>query len=161
MADAVRRQARAALVPQVIAQGAFEVNGVRMTERTSAWVVGGQLRWSLSLGGSELARVAAATESRARARAQAEDARGMVHLDVVSALRRLESARARHAVGRAAVEQARESHRIIRNRFDAGAASVTDVLRASSATLDAEALRIGAVVDAMVSDAMLRRAVGR
>jgi WS/DGAT/MGAT family acyltransferase len=40
-------------------------------------------------------------------------------------------------------------------------ASVNDVLRAANAVLDAESQRIGAVVDLLVSQAMLDRAVGR
>jgi hypothetical protein len=40
-------------------------------------------------------------------------------------------------------------------------AGVTDVLRASTARLEAEANRVSALVDTMVSGAMLRRAVGR
>ena len=38
---------------------------------------------------------------------------------------------------------------------------MNDVLRASTAVLDAEASRTAAVVDLMVAAAMLRRAVGR
>ena len=38
---------------------------------------------------------------------------------------------------------------------------VNDVLRASTAVLDAEANRTAAIVDVMIADAMLRRAVGR
>jgi outer membrane protein TolC len=51
--------------------------------------------------------------------------------------------------------------RITRDRFDAGLASVNDVLRASSALLDAEAERASAIVDAMVAGARLGRATGR
>jgi outer membrane protein TolC len=64
-------------------------------------------------------------------------------------------------VGRAAVEQARESQRIIRDRFDAGLAPVNDVLRASTAVIDADARRVAAVIDAMVATAMLNQALGR
>jgi outer membrane protein TolC len=84
-----------------------------------------------------------------------------VHVDVVTAFRRLEAAEARQAVSRAAVDQARERQRIVRDRFDAGMAGVTDVLQASSAVTDAEAQRVSAVVDAMASEALLRRAIGR
>lgn len=161
LAEAQRRGARAALIPQVVAQALVDVNGTRFRERESGWLVGGEVRWSLSLGGGERAAIDAAAQSAARARAEAEDARAAVHVDVVSALRGVETARARVAAGRAAVDQARESQRIIRDRFDAGIASVNDVLRASSAVLDAEASRISALVDAAVSEARLRRALGR
>jgi outer membrane protein TolC len=159
-ADAAGRTARTALVPQIAAQAAFDVSGTAFADRASAWLIGGEMRWNLSLGGAELARMKAATESRLRAAAHAEDVRAAVQVEVVSAFRRLEAARARQAAGRAAVDDARESERIVRDRFDAGMANVTDVLRASSAVLDAEAQRISAAVDAMVSRAMLDRAVG-
>jgi outer membrane protein len=156
-----RRQARAALVPQVAAQAGFDVSGTRINDRASSWLVGGEVRWTFSLGGAELAQRKAAIEAAARARAEADDARSAVHVEVVSALRRLEAARARQAVGRAAVEQAHESQRIIRDRFDAGLVGVNDVLRASTAVLDADTQRVSALVDAMNSEAMLRRALGR
>ena len=85
----------------------------------------------------------------ARAQAEQDAVRAAVHVDVVTALRRLATARARQEAGRAAVAEARESQRIVRDRFDAGLASVTDVLRASTAVLDAEASQVSALVDAL------------
>ena len=79
----------------------------------------------------------------------------------MTALRRLEAARARQAVGLAAVSQARESERIIRNRFAAGLVGVGDVLRASSAVLDATHQRTVAFVDAISGAALLQRSLGR
>ena len=161
LADTGRRRARAALVPQVAAQAGFDISGTRINDRASSWLVGGEVRWTFSLGGAELAQTKAAIGAAARAHAEADDARSAVHVEVVTALRRLEAARARQAVGRATVEQARESQRIIRDRFDAGLVGVNDVLRASTAALDADTQRISALVDAMNSGAMLRRALGR
>ena len=161
LADADGKGARTALIPQVAAQAAFDLSGTRFSDRASSWIVGGELRWNLSIGGAELARSRAAGEARVRAAAEAEDARAGVHVEVVTAFRRLEAADARQAVGRAAVDQARERQRIIRDRFDAGIAGVTDVLQASSAVTEAEAQRVSAVVDAIASEAMLRRAIGR
>jgi outer membrane protein len=161
LADADRRTARAALIPQVSLQGVFDVSGTQFTHRASAWLAGAGVRWNLSLGGAERAQLTAATEARTRAAAEAEDVRAAVHVEVVTALRQLQAANARQAAGRAAVEQARESHRITRDRFEAGLAGVTDVLRASSAVVEAERQRISAVVDTVVSAAMLRRALGR
>lgn len=161
VADVGRRQARAALIPQVGAQAGFDVSGTRFNDRASSWIVGGEVRWTFSLGGAELAQTKAAAAAVARARAEADDAQSAVHVEVVSALRRLEAARSRQVVGRAAVEQARESQRIIRDRFEAGLVAVNDVLRASTAVLDADTQSVSALVDAMVSEAMLRRALGR
>jgi outer membrane protein TolC len=161
LAETGRRQARSALIPQVAAQAAFDVTGTSFADRASAWIVGGEFRWTFSTGGAELARSRGAAAGESRARAEAEDARARVQVEVVTALRRLEAARARQAVGLAAVNQARETERIIRDRFAAGLVGVGDVLRASSAVLDATSQRTAALVDAIGSDALLRRAVGR
>ncbi len=159
-AEAAQRQARAALIPQVGAQAVFDVSGTRFSDRTSSWIVGGELRWAFSTGGAELASVKAAAAGSARTHADADDIRAAVHVDVVSALRKMESARAREPVVRAAVDQARESQRIVRDRFAAGIAPVNDVLRASASVLEADANRISALADAIVANAMLRRALG-
>lgn len=161
IAAAARQQARSALIPQVAAQAAVDVAGTRFADRASSWIVGGELRWTFSAGGAELAAMKAAAASLARTQAEADDARAAVHVDVISALRRVEASRARYDVARAAVDQARESQRIIRDRFEAGIAPVNDVLRASTALLDAEANSVSALVDTMVARAMLHRALGR
>jgi outer membrane protein TolC len=161
IASAARQQARSALVPRAAAHAAVDVAGTGFADRASSWLVGAELRWTFSTGGAELAAMKAAAASIARARAEADAARAAVHVDVITALRQVESARARYAVGRASVDQARESQRIIRDRFDAGMAPINDVLRASTAILDAEANSVSALVDTMVARAMLHRALGR
>lgn len=161
LSDTLRSQTHAAFLPQVAAQAAVEMSGTRLNDRASAWVVGGQLRWSFSVGGAERARMKAAAEASSRARLEREEARAAVEVEILGAQYRLESARARQAVGLATVDQARESQRIVRNRFEAGLATVTDVLRASTAVLDADAQRTAALVDALISRAALDKAVGR
>ena len=161
LADTMQRASRAALIPQLSAQAGVDFSGTTFNDRSSSWLFGGELRWSFSSGGAERARMKAAAEAASRARLDREDARAAVEVEVVSAIRRLDAARARQRVGAAAVEQARESQRIIRDRFDAGIAGTDDVLRASTAVLDAEAQRASALVDGIVAQAMLDRAIGR
>jgi outer membrane protein TolC len=161
LAEKNQSQATAALIPQVAAQAAYDVSGTQFADRAGSWIVGGQIRWTFSTGGAELASRKAAAAAITRAAAESDDIRASVHVEVVTAAGRVESARAREAAGRAAADQARESQRIIRDRFEQGMAGVNDVLRASSAVLDAEANRTAAIVDVMIGDAMLRRAVGR
>ncbi len=161
VARAGRSQARASLVPQVAAQGIVGASGTSFADRASSWIVGAEARWNLSFGGAERARLRAAAAAETRAAAEADEARAGVHVEVVTALRRLQAADARLAAGRAAVRQAQEAERIVRDRFEAGLATVTDLLRATSAVLDADAQRSSASVDALVADAQLRRALGR
>ena len=161
IADVARNGARGALLPRVAAQAAVDLSGTHVTDRASSWIVGGELRWTFGVGGRERARARGAAAAAAQARLEQAEADGRVEVEVVSALRRFESARARQAVGTAAVEQARESQRIIRDRFEAGLAGTDDVLRASATMLDADTRRTAALVDALVAKAMLDRAVGR
>ncbi|MGE0864178.1 MAG: TolC family protein [Vicinamibacterales bacterium] len=161
MADAGRRQARAAWWPQVAAQAAYQYDGLTFSERASAWTVGGEVRWSFATGGAAKASVRAAAEAAERARLTQEEARAAVHVELRSATSRLESATAREAVARATVAQARESQRIVRDRYDAGMTGVSDVLRAATAVLDAETLRLAALVDRIEAQAALNRALGR
>ena len=76
---------------------------------------------------------ASAQASFATPRAEAERARAeaAVRLEVLTAMEQLGAARARQDVGRAAVVQARESQRMIRDRYEAGIAPAADVIRAA------------------------------
>jgi outer membrane protein len=153
--------ARAPLLPMATAQAGYELNGTQFGDRAGGWIVGAELRWTLSTGGTDRSRLRAAKEESTRARAAAEAVRAAIQVDVLTALRRWQSAQAREMVARAAVAQAEESQRIIRDRFEAGIAPVEDVVRASNARMDAETDRVAAVVDAVMAAAALRRAVGR
>lgn len=149
------------LVPQAVVQGALDFAGTEFDRRASAWIAGAEFRWTWSPGGAETARRRAAANALTRARAEAEDARARAHVEVLTALRRIEAARARRDASRTAVDQARESQRIVRDRFEAGVAGVNDVLRASTALLDAQANDVAAAVDGIVGAAALRKALGR
>jgi outer membrane protein TolC len=160
-AEEAERAAGRLLVPQVGVQAGLDLAGTDFGHRAGAWVAGGVLQWTLSTGGAELARRRAAAEQLVRARADAEDTRAAVRVELVTAYRRLETARQRQLAARTGVAQARESQRIVRDRFDAGMAGVNDVLRASSDLLDAESNEVAARVDALVASAALARAAGR
>jgi len=161
LAAAGRRQAKGAWWPQVAAQGAYQYDGLDFSNRASAWVVGGEARWTFATGMGDRAATKAAVAAEQRARASREDARAAVQVDVLSAVRQLESAEAREAVARASVAQARESQRIIRDRYDAGMAGVQDVLGAAAAVLNAETSRVSAVADRIAAQAALDSAIGR
>ena len=85
----------------------------------------------------------------------------MARLDVQIAIARLEAARASEAVGRAAAEQARESRRIIRDRYESGLTDAAMLLRAADAVQQADAQQIAARVNVLTATASLQRATGR
>jgi outer membrane protein TolC len=161
LADASYAASRATFLPQLAAQGAYEWNGRTVGSQVSAWTVGAELRISLFRGLADRARLAELRETRTRRALEREQAEIAARLDVRAALARLEAAHAREATGRASIAGAKESQRIIRNRYEAGMADVTELLRASEAVLSAESMATSALVDALVQAAALERAVGR
>jgi outer membrane protein TolC len=161
LAQVGRSAAKSAFLPQAYFQAMYDMNGNTFGDRASSWLVAGQIRINLFAGLGDSARLRAATEAQVRAEAEREHVLNAVRLEVRTARAELDAALAREAVGRAVVLQARESQRIIRDRYESGLAGVSDVLRAANALLDAETLRIASVVDVMVGQAALDRAVGR
>ncbi|MBI4486065.1 MAG: TolC family protein, partial [Acidobacteria bacterium] len=124
LAGAARDAARAAFLPQVAAQGGWELNGGSWHTRASSWVMGAVARINVFHGFADKARLAEAREQAARRALEREKAESAARLDVRIAVARVEAARATAEVAGAAAEQARESRRIIRDRYEA---SLTDV----------------------------------
>lgn len=161
LARAGETTARAAFFPQVLAQGGWELNGGTWDSRASSWVVGVVARVNLFRGFGDKARLAGARDQAARRALERNKAQTAARLDVHVALAKLDAARASEAVGRDAVAQARESQRIIRDRYEAGLADVTSLLRSAEAVAQAEAQQIAAQAAVLVHTAALQRALGR
>ena len=161
LADNGRRTARAALWPSVGVQAGWEFNGASLGAQQSSWVIGAELRVNVFRGFADTARMSEAGHAHARAAAERERVERRIEVDVRGALAQLAAARAREDAGRAALSQARESQRIIRDRYEGGLATVTDVLRAAEATLAAESRATGAEMDVVLRTVALDRALGR
>jgi outer membrane protein len=161
LAGATRTAARAAFLPQVTAQGGWEFNGGGWNTRTSSWVVGAVARINVFHGFADTARLVEAREQTTRRALEREKAETAARLDVHIAVARLDAARSSDAVGRAAVEQARESRRIIRDRYEAGLSDVASLLRAAEAVLQAETQQTAARVAVLTETAALERTLGR
>jgi outer membrane protein TolC len=160
-ARANQTAARAAFFPHVSAQGGWELNGGRWNSRASSWVVGAVARVNLFNGFADKARLAEAADQVTRYALEREKAETAARLDVNVAVARLEAARAREAVGRDAVAQARESQRIIRDRYEAGLTDVASLVRSAEAVAQADAQQVAAQVAVLTTSADLQRALGR
>jgi outer membrane protein TolC len=160
-ADNGQRTARAALLPTVGVQGGWELNGSTLGAQQSSWVVGAEVRMNVFRGFADTARIAEARHAHVRATAERERVAQRIEVDVRAALAQLAAARGREEAGRAALSQARESQRIIRDRYESGMATVTDVLRAAEATLEAESRATFAEMDVILQTVALDRARGR
>ena len=153
--------AKSSFYPQAAVQGVYEFNGGTFADRVSAWTVGAVFRWNLFGGFADSARLGEAKAATARARADRARQEAAARVDVRAAAARLDDARARAEVGRLAVAQAKESQRIVRDRFDAGLAPVNDLLRSAMAVLEADSHQTAAAIDVLISAALLDRARGR
>jgi outer membrane protein TolC len=161
LASAAVDAAQAAFLPQLAAQGAWELNGGAWNSRSSSWVAGAVARINLFHGFADKARLAEAREQATRRAHEKEKAETMARLDVQIAIARLEAARASEAVGRAAADRARESRRIIRDRYESGLTDAAMLLRAADAVEQADARQIAARVQVLTATAALQRAIGR
>jgi outer membrane protein len=161
LAAATETAAREAFLPQVAAQGGWELNGGVWNSRASSWVVGAVARINVFHGFADKARLAEAREQRTRRALEREKTETAVRLDVHVAVARLDAARASEMVGRAAVAQARESQRIVRDRYEAGLTDVASLLRAGEAVVQAETQQTAAQVAVLTETAALERTLGR
>jgi outer membrane protein TolC len=161
LAANARRAARAAFLPQVGVQGVWEANGASPGGQVASWALGAQVRLNLFRGLADQARLAEAAEAEVREVAERERLEAAIRVEVRAAAARLQAARARAEVARTALAQARESQRIIRDRYESGLSTVTDLLRAAQAVLQAQALAERARVDVILQNVAVDRAVGR
>lgn len=161
LAAAAVDAARANFLPRVYAQGGYEANGGTWGSRASSWMAGAVARVNLFRGFADQARLAEARHTQSLRAIDREKADTAARLDVRMAVARLEAARAAEGVGRTAVTQARESHRIMRDRYDGGLADVAALLAAAEAVQQAEARHATARVDVTVAAATLSRALGK
>jgi outer membrane protein len=161
LAAATRTAARAAFLPQVTVQSGWEFNGGAWNTRASSWVVGAVARINVFHGFADKARLVEAREQARRRALEREESESAARLDVHIAVARLDAARASEAVGRAAVEQARESRRIVRDRYEVGLTDVASLLRAAEAVVLAETQQTAAQVAVLTETAALERTLGR
>lgn len=154
-------EARASFLPQVDLQAGWEGNGATWASRSSSWIVGASARINLFRGRSDHARLGAANDVLIERKQQLSKAETQAKVDVIAATARLDAARATVLVAHAAVAQAHESHRIIRDRYEAGLADVAALLRATEAVTQAETQLNAADAAVLTMSAALERAIGR
>ena len=153
--------ARAAFLPQVSAQAGWEANGGTWASRSPSWAVGVVGRVNLFRGFADQARLKAAESDASRRAAERRQVESAARLDVLAARARLDAAFAGEVAGRAAVTQAQESQRIVRDRYEQGLADSVALLRAAEMAYEAEADQAAASAEGLVARAALDRALGR
>lgn len=153
--------ARDEFLPRIDMLGSWERdNQTFAAHGGNNWTAGATLTFNIFNGGAHRAQVA---ESKAREH-QAEALRFQteltVRLQVHEAYLNLNAARERVNVSRDSSAQAKESLRILRNRYDAGLATIMDMLRAETMQTRAQNNHLNAVYDYRLAFAALELATG-
>jgi outer membrane protein len=97
------------------------------------WSAGITLSWNLFSGGSDAAQLQAARFRLEQKRRQVKAMESAMELEIRSALIQYRSAEQQVAVAQAAEAQSEEGLRILKNRYEAGLATMTDLLSAETA----------------------------
>jgi len=161
LAEAQRATARAALLPQLSFRTALEADRQNFVTKGGAnWLVAASLRWNLFNGFETRARIDEAGHAAKSAAAQERQVKAGVALEIRKGEADLQAASERIAVAEAAVAMAEESLRITRHRYEAGLATVTDLLRNETALLEARMRRLAAVHDQRMAAVVLELVSG-
>ncbi|HEY3439916.1 MAG TPA: TolC family protein [Paludibaculum sp.] len=160
-ADAQALSAHAGYLPQFGLRGVLEADRQNfVTKGGGNWMFMASMKWNLFDGGRTRQNVAEAKAMSAVAQANERQYTSAIQLEVRKARADFESATERIAVTEATIAQADESLRILRNRYSNGLATITDVLRAQTASLDAKMRRLGAIHDQRLAALDVERAAG-
>lgn len=161
-AEAQARSARSGYLPQVAFRGVLEADRQQFVNKGGAnWLVMGSLRWNLFDGNRTREAVAEARAMAAAAEAGERQYANALRLELTRAQADFQAANERIAVTAAGVAQAEESLRILRNRYLNGLATITDILRAQTALLDARIRRLAAIHDQRLAAVEVERSAGK
>ena len=126
----------------------------------SNWSAGITLRWNLFAGGSDAAQLEAARQRLEQKRRQISAMDSAMALEVRRALIQYRAAEQQVEAARAAEAQSEEGLRILRNRYDAGLATMTDLLSAETARSSARTSLAQAIYRQRLSYAQIEYAAG-
>jgi outer membrane protein TolC len=124
------------------------------------WATGITLRWNLFAGGKDAAQLEAARHRREQKRRQIVAMESAMQLELRRALILYRSSEEQVLAAQAAEAQSEEGLRILRNRYDAGLATMTDLLSAESARSAARTDLAEAIYRQRLSYAQLEYAAG-
>ena len=133
--------------------------GTGTTGTGDGLAIGAQLQWTLYDGGQARARARQAEEDVAIAENRFDQIRNQIRREVEQAFYNLEANDQNIDTATIAVEQAEESLRLARLRFQAGVGTQTDVINAQSELTRARGNLLTAIIDYNRSLAALQRAV--
>jgi outer membrane protein len=157
-----RKLTKAEFGPRIGLFADIERDAQRLGSRSGTnWTAGAKVDLNLFAGGVDRYRLMEASANERQAADQLTWFRSATRLEVRQAYLETTAAQRRTETARAAISQAQESLRIIQNRYDAGLTTITELLRAQAAQLEARSGYLAALRDWQTARAQLERAAGR
>ncbi len=154
------KAAKAAYGPRLDVFGSWQAdNSSLFSNGSNNWMTGAELRIDLFSRDRE-ARLSVEKASLSRAEAAKKMAEDNIRLDVRKAWLDHDASRQMLEVSRASVQQAEESLRMLRDRYESGLATITDLLRAEDADRTSRTNYWQSVYRYIVSYAALELAAG-
>lgn len=152
--------ARASRAPKLRADGSFGWNDSAWLPETQEWQAGLSIDLPVFDGGSRGRRVARSRAELTREEANLENRRLQIRQEVWAARTELDRTWASIAANEASVQASAESLRVVQERYQTGAAVVTDLLDTQTALVRAEAGLAAARWDYLAARATYDRATG-
>jgi outer membrane protein len=155
------RSRQAEYLPAVGAFASWEMDNPSLHNYGgSNWTAGVSLRWNIFAGGADSDRLQAARHRLEAKKRQLAAMESAMALEIHSALVQFRSAEQQVEAARAAEVQSEEGLRILKNRYEAGLATMTDLLSAESQRAAARAMLSEAVYRHRLSYAQIEYAAG-
>ncbi len=152
---------RKEFLPMLAGQGVLEMNNPSLDAfGDHNWSAGVTLSWNLSAGIADAAKLDAARHRLEQKRRQAAAMESAMALELRTALVAYRAAREQVAAARAAETESAEGLRILENRYEAGLATMTDLLSAEAARSSARTLLLEAVYRQRLGYARIEHAAG-
>jgi len=161
--EALRHQARAIKgenLPQIGVAAGYGRQQNRYMVEDGSWSVALGMKWNVFDGGVVRSKAGAIERQAASLIEQRDDLRSLIRLQVRQAWLDVGESRKRTEVTRAAIAQAEENLRVVRDRYVNGLASHTEVLDAETLRVNSETNHANAFFDAVMAELRLKRAVG-
>jgi outer membrane protein TolC len=160
-AELEERGKKSQFYPTLGAFAAWEADNPSLKEAGgSNWLAGLSLRWNIYAGGSDSALLQASRQRLEQKRRQLQAMESAMALEVHQALIRVRSAEQQVLAMQAAEAQSQEGLRILQNRYEAGLATMTDLLSAEAARSAARTALAEAMYRHRLSYAQMEYAAG-
>ncbi len=153
--------ARSAYGPRLRVEGSYGWRDNDFLPQDEDWAVGVTLEWPLFTGFARKHRLARAKADLSKEEAEAERLRLAVKQEVWNAFSRVTELYQTVETTQTLVQEALESQRLSRERYEAGAGTISDLLDAQTALARAQATQVESEWDYQISLAQFKWAAGK